>query len=321
MAAGTSSRHTEFATLSLEDFCRIFDAKPWEFSKYCKKEMSSRDFRFRLLEGGERERAFLSALRVVDSGMLTTSGPQKKARWEEGWAENLADFVEKKNISSLVPKYARHHQPLRLEGQYIQPVDPEFENSFLTVLHTFVFEKYLSDATEIFEFGCGTGINLVELANIFPKKKLHGLDWVEPSKHIVERLSSQFEGRIQGHIFDMFSPDPLFRLPRGSAVFTAGALEQLGTRFDTFLEFLLDRKPKICVHVEPLYELYDENSLFDYAAARFSLARNWLRGFLPRMRGLESEGEIEILKSKRTIGSFFHDGYSIFVWHPSDKRQ
>jgi hypothetical protein len=63
----------------------------------------------------------------------------------------------------------------------------------------------------------------------------------------------------------------------------------------------------------------EDSSLFDYVAARFSLARNWLRGFLPRLRELESQGVIEILKVKRTIGSFYHHGYSIAIWRPTGR--
>ena len=154
------------------------------------------------------------------------------------------------------------------------------------------------------------------MARLFPDKLLHGLDWVESSKNILDRLSPKFGGRLHGHIFDMFSPNPEIPFGSTSALFTAGALEQLGTRFDVFLDFILQRKPQICVHLEPIYELYNEDVLFDYVAARFSLARNWLRGFLPRLNELESQGLIEIIKVKRTVGSFFHDGYSIVVWRP-----
>jgi len=258
----------------------------------------------------------LSALRVVDSNTLSVSGPQKKPEWENGWSENLASFIAGGDVESLIPKYVKRNRPMRLEGQYVQPEDAEFENSFLSVLHTYVFQKYFTPATEIFEFGSGTGINLIELANLFPEKTLHGLDWVESSKGILEKLSPKFGGRIRGHIFDMFSPESTVPIPPGSAVFTAGALEQLGTQFEAFLNFMIQCRPAICVHLEPVYELYDDNLLFDYVATRFSLARNWLRGFLPRLHDLQSQDAIEILKVKRTLGSFFHDGYSILAWRP-----
>jgi hypothetical protein len=304
-------------SLVLADFCRIFDAKPDEFSQRCVREISSRDFCFDFLEGRDHELALLSALKAVDSGAQTVSGPEKKAQWEKGWSENLRSFIESGDMRSLVPKYVKRSRPMRLEGRYIRPNSPEFEDSFLAVFHTYVFEKYLEDSVEIFEFGSGTGLNLLELTELFPTKILHGLDWAESSKSILDQISPRYGGRIQGHIFDMFSPDAKLQFPPGSAVLTAGALEQLGSKFESFLEFILQRRPKICVHLEPIYELYDENSLFDYVAARFSISRNWLRGFLPRLRELEKQGTIEILKVKRTIGSFYHDGYSIVVWRPT----
>ncbi len=312
----TLSSQAGLASLALADFCRLFDAEPGEFSERCRKEISSRDFRFRILDGPERDQAILSAVKAVDTGMLSKSGPEKKAHWEKGWSENLESFIEKGDVSSLIPKYVKRNRPMRIEGCYVQPVDPQFEDSFLAVLHLYIFERYLGLATEIFEFGSGTGLNLVEMNKLFPDKTLHGLDWAESSKEILDRLAPKYGGRIYGHLFDMFSPDFDVRFGPSSALFTAGALEQLGTRFDVFLDFIIQRRPQLCVHLEPIYELYDEDLLFDYLAARFSVARNWLRGFLPRLRELESQGVVEIVKVKRTIGSFFHDGYSIVIWRP-----
>jgi hypothetical protein len=70
------------------------------------------------------------------------------------------------------------------------------------------------------------------------------------------------------------------------------------------------------VHVEPIYELYEENSLFDYVAATYVRQRNWLRGFLPHLRQLEQQGKARLLLQNRTIGSMYHDGFCVVVWRP-----
>lgn len=80
------------------------------------------------------------------------------------------------------------------------------------------------------------------------------------------------------------------------------------------------RRPRTCVQVEPTNELQEDNSLFDYVAARFSLARNWLLGFFPWLMNLELQGTIDIPKVRRTIGAFYHDGCSIVVSLPTGRR-
>ena len=77
---------------------------------------------------------------------------------------------------------------------------------------------------------------------------------------------------------------------------------------------MLAKRPSVVIHIETMYELYDETRLFDYAARRYLEARNWLRGYLKTLR--EKEDEIEILDVRRPFGSFFHDGYSFVVWRP-----
>ena len=58
--------------------------------------------------------------------------------------------------------------------------------------------------------------------------------------------------------------------------------------------------------------------MFDDVARRYHQRRNYLRGFLPRLRKLEAQGRAELLDVHRTgFGSFHHEGYSLVVWRPT----
>ena len=95
------------------------------------------------------------------------------------------------------------------------------------------------------------------------------------------------------------------------------ALEQVGPRHEPFVDFLLERKPSICVNMEPLVDLYDGKQLIDYLAIRYHRKRGYLEGFLPRLEELRSQGRIEILETRRFFfGSLFHEGYSYVAWRP-----
>ena len=169
----------------------------------------------------------------------------------------------------------------------------------------------------IYEFGCGTGFNLAELAQLFPQKKYHGLDFVNSSKEIIDSIAKTYKWNMNGHVFNMISPDKYFELESDSLIFTIGSIEQLASKFDVFLQFLIVKKPALCIHVEPIVELYDEKLLFDYLAIKFHKKRGYTQGMLPRLKELETQGNIKIEKVKRLyFGSLFMEGYSYIVWRP-----
>ena len=87
----------------------------------------------------------------------------------------------------------------------------------------------------------------------------------------------------------MFSPDYQLNIDESSAVFTIGALEQLGTNFEPFLQYLLEKQFRICINIETIYELYNQSSLFDYLAVRYLERRGYLQGYLVRLKQLEEE--------------------------------
>jgi hypothetical protein len=93
------------------------------------------------------------------------------------------------------------------------------------------------------------------------------------------------------------------------------ALEQIGENFKDFVNFLLEKKPEICIHFEPIDELLDENKLIDSLSIKYFRKRNYLNGFLPYLEQLEKENKIEILNKQRIFsGSYFIEGHSLIVW-------
>ena len=115
----------------------------------------------------------------------------------------------------------------------------------------------------------------------------------------------------------MIEPDESLDIVPNSIAFTSGAIEQIASKFDKFLDFLLRKKPDLVVHIEPTYEVYDQDNLFDYLAAKFHAKRGYTQGYLPKLKALEAEGKIELIKVKRLMfGSLFMEGYTYMVWRP-----
>jgi hypothetical protein len=304
--------------VTIADFTRSFGASEDEFSAECLQAINNSDLTYATLDQKQRDDVILCVLQKIASDTQIIGAEERTSVWEQGWAENLEAFKSQNNsLEALIPKFIRENQPIRYNGDYIMPSNPRFEFDYMTVFRIWLFQKYFSDYANIYEFGCGSGLNLVLLASLFPQKDLYGLDFVQPPVDLINTIGTAHNWRMTGHRFDMINPDHRFDLAENSAVFTFGALEQLASKTENFLQYLLAKKPGLCIHVEPTVELYDENVLFDYLAIQFHRKRGYTERLLPRLQQLEAEGRVKILGGKRlNFGSLFLEGYTYTVWQP-----
>lgn len=307
-----------FLAVTLADFANSFGTTPEDIPEECRQQIASSDFRYKILEGEERDQVLLDVLKAIEADDQRIGAKEREETWEKGWSENYHNFCEKGyDLNELAPKFIRPNQLIRLNRQYVMPANPNFELDYFSVFRLWLFRKYLKNVDAVYEFGCGTGFNLVTLAQLYPEKRLYGFDFVPSSRDLVNKIGEVYSWNISGHLFDMTSPDKSVEIVPNSAVLTFGAVEQLAGRFGAFLEFLLKRSPALCINVEPTLELYDENNFIDYLAIKFHNRRGYTRNYLSRLRELENEGKIEILKTKRLFfGSLYMEGYSYMVWRP-----
>ena len=304
--------------VTIEDFARSFGTPSDNMPEDCRELINKIDFNYEIVTGDERDQAVLNVLKKIETDKQVIASPERQDAWEKGWEENLNSFIEKGNdLSALIPKFIRPNQLIRLFGNYIKPSNPLFELDFFRVFRLWIFKKYFKDVSSIYEFGCGTGFNLVELAKMYPDKKLYGSDFVSSSRDLVNKIAEAYKFNLKGFLFDMLKPDENITLDKNSAIYTFGSLEQLGGKIEAFLQFILKRQPEICINLEPTIELYDENNLFDYLAIKFHRKRGYTKGYLPRLKDLESQCKIEILKVKRLyFGSTFMEGFTYMIWRP-----
>jgi len=303
--------------LTLDDFANLFQIEVDDFPGQCKTIIEERDFRYRKMTQSGRDELITDIIKTIDSDKLKVSGPNRHSHWESGWDENLKEYERTHNISVLTPKFIRSNQPVRLFRDYVIPYNPNFEFDFVDVLRRYLFYQYFRDKSVIYEFGCGSCQHLVVLAEMFPEKRIVGLDWASSSIKITNKLIEVNGYNMEGRLFNLYEPDNKLQLKEGSAVFTVGTMEQLGRNFEPFLQYLLSNSTSLCVHLETIKELYDDNYLPDYLAIKHDSKRGYLDGFLTRLKELEKESRVEILKAQRLcFGSLYHDSYSIVVWRP-----
>ena len=110
------------------------------------------------------------------------------------------------DLGRLIPKYFKDNAPARLNLEYIMPVSEHFVFSYTHVYRTWIFQKYFAEVDNIYEFGCGPAYHLAYLAQLYPGKRLFGLDWAISSQEIIGHLAQHFGWKIAGQHFDFFNP-------------------------------------------------------------------------------------------------------------------
>jgi SAM-dependent methyltransferase len=306
----------EHKRLRVEDFEEIFGG---QLSSYVKNCIGEYNFEYSEINESERDELLLKIFKTLFSENVVVAGEQRIEEWEAGWSENL-NSLESNNdpLEKIVPKYFNKYNVVRWGGRFIQPIAEKFEKNSLSVILDWLFDRYARSASDIYEFGCGTGHNLLLARQVNPDAKLWGLDWTMASQKIIAKLrASGVDEHIYGHNFDYFNPDKTFQLAPGAIIYTVASLEQIGDRWGPFVEYLLQNKPALCIHVEPIGELLDESVLLDFLSVEYFKKRNYLSGFLNGLKELEKIGKVKIHQEQRThIGSLFIEGYSVVVWSP-----
>lgn len=306
------------ATLDTAGFAELFGIDASNIKNATRSLIQRHDFSYREIVGDERDKLILDILKRIERDQQVIGAEDRKEVWYKGWDANLQEFLSTDfALEALIPKFIRPGQPVRLQRSLVFPNNPDFELRFVEVVRSWIFEEFFAPFNNLYEFGCGTGFNLVPLAQRFPDKKLFGSDFVQSSVDLVNSIARHYKLNLSATLFDMILPNPDYRILPSSAVYTFGAIEQLASRFEKFLEFLLKQKPDLCLHIEPTVELYDDTHLIDFLGIKFHRKRGYTEGFLPTLQKFAAEGRVEIQQVKRLyFGSLFMEGYSLIVWRP-----
>ena len=304
------SRHL----LKKEDFESIFGES---FSGRVGEKIDGYELAFEDLLLAERDATILKVLEVLAAPDIVRAGEHRIDQWDIGWGENL-DALRKGEPEAMIPRYFGKYPIGRWKQQFVKPASPRYEYNMLASIQDWLFDRYLKDVSSVYEFGCGTGHNLVRAREANPHAVLYGLDWAASSQEIIALFSEgKRDKKMRGIKFDMFHPDRTVSLDPESGIYTIAALEQIGDGFMDFVSYCREQRPSICIHVEPIGELLDPKNLVDYLSLRYFEKRNYLKGYLHYLRSLENEGKITIHRAQRSyIGSLFIEGYSIIVWSP-----
>jgi SAM-dependent methyltransferase len=266
----------------------------------------------------ERDEAILKFIDTLDSD-LVKAGPHRSEAWEKGWGENLQDYDKSRDLKDSLPKYFGKIPYMRWKQKWVLPEKSEMEYNLLSLILEYLIEQYISENDSIYEFGCGTGHNLLRIRKVFQKIYLHGLDWATASQSIIGKIAEEtHDSLLEASNFDFFVPNKDLKLRSEAVVLTIASLEQTGSDFKDFIDYLIDQKPRLVLHIEPMWEPLDPSKLLDNLSIRYFKKRNYLDGLICYLQEKQGNNQVKIIDMKRSfVGSFFIDGYSIVVWKPN----
>jgi hypothetical protein len=286
-------------------------------SDNCKSLIDNLDTNFVYLDQKERDDVILNIIKHITLN-LEKAGQHRLTKWENGWYENFELLKNGKNINDLVPKYFGKYDIARWKGDFVKTKNKHFDYYQIIILVDAILHEYIGNKYDnIFEFGCGPSYHLLRFGEFNKNINLIGLDWTEASQNIIKEINDlNINNKIKGYNFNFFTPDYQLDIPKNSAVFTVNALEQIGNDYKEFIDFLLYKKPDLCINFEPMPELLD-NNLVDQLSVMYSEKRNYLKGYLSYLEQLEKEDKIEIVLKKRLYaGSLYLEGYPVIIWEP-----
>src|SRR5688500_8650569 len=156
-------------TLDVAGFAELFGVDETHITGITKSVIENHDFSYRQIVGDEREKLILEILKRIDRDEQVIGADERKEVWYKGWDANRQDFLNSGySLEALLPKFIRPGQPMRIKRVFAQPNDPWFELRFVEVLRSWMFQEFFKPFANVYEFGCGTGFNLVSLAQQFP---------------------------------------------------------------------------------------------------------------------------------------------------------
>ena len=226
--------------------------------------------------------------------------------------QNIVDKQKKDVVNSLKPTWFRNDKFYVIDKKFCTTNIEVLDWKYQLAIRNILFSKYLFDIDNVYDFGSGSGINIYLINQLFEKIKLHASDSSKVSVEILEELNTYLGIDVKYDMIDMKKEINIDVEPN-SAIITTSSLEQVGGDIDNFIDFVLQKKPKRVINIEPILE-FAENNEFDNLMKLYCEKRNYLKYYYSKLLQLERENKIKILFKKRTrVAGLFIEN-SVIVW-------
>ena len=202
----------------------------------------------------------------------------------------------------------------RINGRLVYSKNYKFDPDLQELVHISVINKFFTGIENIYEFGAGSGNVISKIISAYQNKfNYFASDWSTIALKILKKIRIN-KNKINTFKFDFFNPNHSYEIKQKSLIITNGALEQTGSEYKKFIEYLSKNKPKLIINFEPISDFYDKKNLNDFVLKQYCKERNYLKDYLKFLNKLKKLKKIEIIKKKRVGGGPFSESFSYIVW-------
>jgi hypothetical protein len=245
------------------------------------------------------------------------AGEHRWTDWEKGWSGEGVYYS--KDEYNNTPYYFYRNTHLRVNNKVYEDISRFSELNLLRALQSIIVCETAEaiKASVIVEYGCGTGSNIQFLKELMPNVDFYGTDWV---KSAIEKLiSNQILDEYHAFIVNYFDASSFWAPKDKFIAFTNASLEQSGSNFREFIDYLVDNEHCIGgIHIEPIRELLDLTLPLNQQSYEYAQKRGYLEGFYKYLQSLN----IEIIQAKDYgVGSKYISGYQVITWRKNESQQ
>jgi len=221
--------------------------------------------------------------------------------------------------------FMTHFQPHILfhlkENIYFTKNSVQLWDYFYSILFK-VLTPYLSEKDTLVELGCGWGRNLFYALDMKLCKKAIGGEYTKEGRELGELISSQFDLPFEIRPFDYYKPDHDFMQQlQGAVVFSHNSIEQISQMPEETILSIIQNRPKVVIHFEPIFEYRNQDTILHYLWKRFTEINDYNRNLLTVLEKLEKKGMLKIiLEDVHAFGLNAFNPGSFIIWQPADGK-
>ena len=219
----------------------------------------------------------------------------------EKWGQLLEKF--KQNPDSRlddVDKWAAGDQTVTLASvdEHIVEMTPEESHEAYIAFIANALEPHLPGATALVELGCGYGSVILGLARkaAFQDIQYFAADFTSTGSELASLIAKQESIELITGKADLKSEKITdLAVPEGAVIYTAYAAQYVEPLTDALVNGLRALRPKVVVHIEPVYEHCDPATLLGLLRQRYIQANGYNQNLSTILHDHEARGSLEII--------------------------
>jgi hypothetical protein len=182
--------------------------------------------------------------------------------------------------------------------EHIVEMSPEESHDAYIAFIADALEPHLP-ASALVELGCGYGSVILALARkaAFQDMLYFAADITTAGPELAQKIAANESIRLTTGTADLNGPHVTdLEIPDGAVIFTAYAAQYIHSLGDSFVAGLVSLRPKVVVHVEPVYEHCDTTTLLGLLRQRYIVANGYNRNLSTILHDHEAKGSLEIIR-------------------------